>query len=77
MNSDCGRSAWRRRIRAAGRQRWVAVCRTAEAGMATAEYAIATLAAVAFAALLMTILRSDEVRGLLLGIVRQALSIGG
>lgn len=77
MNSDCGRSAWRRRIRAAGRQRWAAVCRTADAGMATAEYAIATLAAVAFAALLMTILRSDEVRGLLLGIVRQALSIGG
>lgn len=77
MNSDCGRSAWRRRIRVAGRQRWSAVRRTAEAGMATAEYAIATLAAVAFAALLMTILRSDEVRGLLLGIVRQALSIGG
>lgn len=77
MNTDCGRSAWRRRIRAAGRHRWAAVRRTAEAGMATAEYAIATLAAVAFAALLLTILRSDEVRGLLLGIVRQALSIGG
>ncbi|WP_022918369.1 DUF4244 domain-containing protein [Ruania albidiflava] len=77
MKTDCGRSAWRRRIRAATQQRWAAVRRTAEAGMATAEYAIATLAAVAFATLLLTILRSDEVRGLLLDLVRQALSIGG
>lgn len=45
-----------------------------DAGMATAEYAIATLAAVGFAGLLVAILRSDEVRGLLLGIVRRALS---
>lgn len=45
-----------------------------DAGMATAEYAIATLAAVGFAGLLVVILRSDEVRGLLLGIVRRALS---
>ena len=33
----------------------------------TAEYAIATIAAVGFAALLVVVLRSDEVRGLLLG----------
>ncbi|WP_336854810.1 DUF4244 domain-containing protein [Sinomonas albida] len=46
-----------------------------EAGMATAEYAIATLGAVAFAGLLVVILRSDEVRGFLLGIIRSALSI--
>lgn len=46
----------------------------AEAGMATAEYAIATVAAAGFAGLLILILRSDEVRGLLLGIVRGALS---
>jgi hypothetical protein len=45
-------------------------------GMATAEYAIATLAACGFAGLLVTILRSGEVRELLLGIVRQALSLG-
>ena len=77
MRTDCGRSAWRRRIRAAAQHRWSAVRRTAQAGMATAEYAIATLAAVAFATLLLTILRSDEVRGLLLGLIRQALSIGG
>lgn len=45
-----------------------------EAGMATAEYAIATVAAAGFAGLLIAILRSNEVRGLLLGIVRGALS---
>ncbi|HQY34678.1 MAG TPA: DUF4244 domain-containing protein [Actinotalea sp.] len=46
-----------------------------DAGMATAEYAIATVAAAGFAGLLLAILRSDEVRGLLLGIVRGALSV--
>lgn len=46
-----------------------------EAGMATAEYAIATLAAVGFAGLLVVILRSDEVRGFLLTIIRNALSM--
>ncbi|GEL95790.1 DUF4244 domain-containing protein [Cellulomonas composti] len=46
-----------------------------EAGMATAEYAIATLAAVGFAGLLVVILKSNEVRGLLTGIVKQALSL--
>ena len=49
--------------------------RDAEAGIVTAEYAIATLAAVAFASVLLAVLRSDEVRAFLLGIVRQALSI--
>ncbi len=44
-------------------------------GAATAEYAIATLAAVGFAGLLVAILRSDEVRGLLLDVVRRALSL--
>lgn len=50
--------------------------RAAEAGMATAEYAVATLAAVGFAGLLIAILKSDEVRGMLLGIVRSALAVG-
>ncbi|KGM08329.1 hypothetical protein N869_11775, partial [Cellulomonas bogoriensis 69B4 = DSM 16987] len=44
-----------------------------DTGMATAEYAIATVAAAGFAGLLILILRSDEVRELLLGIVRGAL----
>ena len=47
----------------------------ADAGMATAEYAIATLAAVGFAGLLVVILKGNEVKGLLLGIIRQALSL--
>jgi Flp pilus assembly pilin Flp len=46
-------------------------------GAATAEYAIATMAAVGFAGLLVVILRSDEVRGMLTDIVRHALSIPG
>lgn len=50
--------------------------RHSELGMATAEYAIATLAAVGFAGLLVVILRSDEVRGFLLTIIRHALNLG-
>jgi Flp pilus assembly pilin Flp len=44
-------------------------------GAATAEYAIATLAAVAFASLLVVIMRSDEVRGILTGLIRRALTV--
>jgi hypothetical protein len=47
-----------------------------ERGAATAEYAITTLAACGFAGLLLAILRSGEVRGLLFGMVRRALSVG-
>ncbi len=43
-------------------------------GAAAAEYAIATMAAVAFAGLLVVILQSDEVRGMLLDLVRRALT---
>lgn len=46
-----------------------------DAGMATAEYAIVTVAAAGFAGLLIAILRSDEVRSTLLGIVRGALAV--
>ncbi|QCB96473.1 DUF4244 domain-containing protein [Arthrobacter sp. PAMC25564] len=46
-----------------------------ETGMATAEYAIATLAAVGFAGILVFILRSDEVRGFLLNLIRAALAL--
>lgn len=60
-----------------GLARRVALLREhAQAGMATAEYAIGTLAAAAFAGLLLVILRSDEVREALLSIIRQALSVG-
>lgn len=46
-----------------------------EVGMATAEYAIATLAAVGLGGLLVVILRSEEVRGFLLNLIRTALSL--
>ena len=59
---------WRRTIRSRWRD---------DTGAATAEYAIATLAAVGFAGLLVVILRSDEVRGMLTDLVRHALSIPG
>ena len=65
--SVVGRRGWR----AAVRRRLVG----GDVGMATAEYAIATVAAAGFAGLLIAILRSDEVRGLLLGIVRGALAV--
>ena len=45
-------------------------------GMATAEYAIATIAAVGFAGLLIAVLKSEAVKGLLAGIISSALSIG-
>jgi Flp pilus assembly pilin Flp len=48
-----------------------------DTGAATAEYAIATLAAVGFAGLLVVILRSDEVRAMLTDLVRNALQIPG
>ena len=46
-----------------------------DAGAATAEYAVATMAAVAFAGLLVLIMRSDEVRGILTDLVRRALTV--
>ena len=45
-------------------------------GAATAEYVIATMAAVGFAGLLIVILRGDEVRGILTELVRSALTVG-
>lgn len=56
-------------------RRWRAVNAAPQAGLATAEYAIATLAAAAFAGLLLVILGSDEVRGFLTDIIRRALQV--
>lgn len=50
---------------------------SSENGAATAEYAIATMAAVGFAGLLVVILRSDDVKGILFDLIRSALSLGG
>ncbi|MFF2274767.1 DUF4244 domain-containing protein [Agromyces sp. NPDC058126] len=60
------RSAVRRLLRRFGGER----------GAATAEYAVATMAAVGFAGLLVVILRGDEVRGILTDLVRNALTVG-
>ncbi len=49
--------------------------RLCDPGMATAEYAVVTVAACAFAGLLLAIVRSPEVRGLLLGIIKRALAV--
>ena len=48
-----------------------------ERGAATAEYAIATMAAVGFAGLLVVIMRSEEVRQILTDLVRSALTFTG
>ena len=50
---------------------------TLEEGAATAEYALATMAAVGFAGLLVAILRGDEVKAILTDMVRRALTFGG
>lgn len=47
-----------------------------DTGATTAEYAITTLAACGFAAVLVVLLKSGEVRDLLMGIITAALSMG-
>ncbi|MCB1254129.1 MAG: DUF4244 domain-containing protein [Austwickia sp.] len=53
------------------------VRRWREAGMTTAEYAIGTIAACTFAALLIAIVRSPEIKESLLRIITSALGLGG
>ena len=48
-----------------------------EAGMSTAEYAVGTVAACGFAALLFKILTSSKVRGLVVNLVTRALNLAG
>jgi hypothetical protein len=59
---------------------WIRTTRARAAlddGAATAEYAIATLAAVGFAGVLVVILRSDAVRGMLMDLIHRALTFAG
>jgi hypothetical protein len=59
--------------------RWnrrLALRRHDDAGMATVEYAMVTVAAAAFAAVLIAIIRSPEVREAILGIITRALAGG-
>ncbi|MDH2443203.1 DUF4244 domain-containing protein [Amnibacterium sp. CER49] len=65
------RSPWPSRSRVPG-PTW-----RSETGAVTAEYAIATIAAVGFAALLVVVLRSDAVRGMLTDLIRHALAMPG
>lgn len=75
------RTAGRTAVRAAGRTaRCAAVraarrLRAAEAGMSTAEYAIGTVAACAFAAVLYKVITSTQVLDLLSGVVTRALHV--
>lgn len=50
--------------------------RESESGLATAEYAIATLAAAGFAGALLAILKGGDVKAMLTSLVQSALSIG-
>jgi hypothetical protein len=53
-------------------------CRnTRDRGMSTAEYAVGTVAAAAFAGLLFKIVTSPEVRRMLLTIIQRALNLVG
>jgi len=50
--------------------------RGSERGLATAEYAIVTLAAASFAGALMVVLQGGDVKAMLTSLIRSALSIG-
>ena len=52
-----------------------AVRATADAGMTTAEYAVGTLAACAFAATLLAVVRSGAIKSALSALITSALSI--
>ena len=52
-----------------------AICAAADTGMTTAEYAVGTLAACAFAAVLMAVVRSGAIKSALTGLITSALSI--
>jgi hypothetical protein len=55
------------------RRAWRRIRVTVDAGMTTAEYAVGTVAAVAFAVVLYKIVRSDAVSSTLSGIIKSAL----
>jgi hypothetical protein len=60
------------RVRVAGRR----IRRLGEEGMTTAEYAVGTVAAVAFAGLLLVIVKSGPVKSALSEIIVKALGTG-
>lgn len=64
-------------MKCAIRRRLARIRSTAEGGMTTAEYAVGTLAACAFAAVLLLIVKSDAVRGALASVITTALGSAG
>lgn len=64
------------RLRRGLRRRMRAVRTTGAAGMTTAEYAVGTLAAVAFAAVLLAVVKSGPVKSALASVITSALGIG-
>ena len=57
--------------------RFSTIRRAAEAGMTTAEYAVGTLAACAFAAVLLAVVRSGTVKSALASVIATALGSVG
>lgn len=51
--------------------------RKPDRGATTAEYAITTLAACGFAALLVVLLKSDGIQSVISGVITNALNLGG
>ena len=64
----------RRRIAARWRARWSRLRARAEAGMSTAEYAVGTVAACAFAAVLYRVVTGDSIVSALDALVDRALN---
>ncbi|WP_141579886.1 DUF4244 domain-containing protein [Actinomadura sp. WMMA1423] len=62
--------AWKTVVR-----RWSGACK--DSGMSTAEYAVGTIAAAAFAGLLFKIVTSSQVKTMLLQIIEKALNLAG
>jgi hypothetical protein len=52
-------------------------CLADDTGATTAEYAITTLAACGFAALLVIVLKSDPLKEMITGVITGALGLGG
>lgn len=63
------------RIAGRGVRAWRTLRERGEAGMTTAEYAVGTIAACAFAAVLLAILKSGAVKGVVTGVITTALQV--
>lgn len=70
------RSTARRLVRRAT-TRWACLRAAAESGMSTAEYAVGTLAACTFAAVLIAVVKSGAISSALTKLITSALNVGG